>query len=162
VCLFSILCILCFLCIVSPFVYRCLCPTFVQVYRPLPPGGNPITGSKHFIISYHIISYIIWHVKSYHIISYHVISYIYHVISYHMSAIVLSHVNQKRLNHLKFNGKYMYRINNLCILQAQLGVPVNLKVTATVSLDSIHWIAFKCRWTVFCVDWEKDLCMYVV
>ena len=50
VCLFSILCILCVcivLCIVSPFVYSCLFPTFVQVYRPLPPGGNPTAVNKY-------------------------------------------------------------------------------------------------------------------
>jgi len=47
--LFSILCILCFcivLCIVSPFVYSCLFPIFVQVYRPLPTGGNPVAVNK--------------------------------------------------------------------------------------------------------------------
>ena len=35
-------CILCFcivLCIFSPFVCSCLFPIFVQIYRPLPPGG---------------------------------------------------------------------------------------------------------------------------
>ena len=43
--LLSILFILCFctvLCIVSPFVYSCLFPISVPVYRPLPQGGNPI------------------------------------------------------------------------------------------------------------------------
>jgi len=53
--LFSILCILCFcivLYIVSPFVYSCLFPIFVQVYRPLPSGGNPIAVNKYRIISY--------------------------------------------------------------------------------------------------------------
>jgi hypothetical protein len=52
--LFYILIILCFgivLCIVPVFVYRCLFPTFVQVYRPLPLGGNPIA-----VIKYHIVS----------------------------------------------------------------------------------------------------------
>ena len=38
--LFSILCILCF-CIVSPSVYGCLFPIFVQDCRSLPPGANP-------------------------------------------------------------------------------------------------------------------------
>ena len=49
--LFSILCILCF-CIVSPFVYSRLFHIFVQVYRPLPPGGNPIAVNKYHIVSY--------------------------------------------------------------------------------------------------------------
>jgi hypothetical protein len=39
--------------IVSPLVYSCLIPIFVQVYRPLPPGGNPIAVNK-YIISYRI------------------------------------------------------------------------------------------------------------
>jgi len=50
-CLF--LCILCFcivLCIVSTSVYSCLFLILVQVYRPLPPGGNPIPVHKHHII----------------------------------------------------------------------------------------------------------------
>jgi hypothetical protein len=53
VCLFSILCVLCFcvvLWIVSYFVCSCLSPIFLQVYRPLPPGGNPIT--VNIIIKY--------------------------------------------------------------------------------------------------------------
>ena len=52
--MFSVLCILCFcvvLCIVSPFVYSCLYPIFVQVYRQLPPGGNPNAVNKYHIIS---------------------------------------------------------------------------------------------------------------
>ena len=52
--LFSSLCILYF-CIVlytvSPLVYSCLFPIFVQVYRPLPPSGNPIAVNKYRIIS---------------------------------------------------------------------------------------------------------------
>ena len=32
------------LCYVPPFV--CVFPIFVQVYRPLPPGGNPIAINK--------------------------------------------------------------------------------------------------------------------
>jgi hypothetical protein len=47
--LFSILCILCF-CIVSPFVYSCFFPIFVQVYRPLPPIGNPFAVNKYHIV----------------------------------------------------------------------------------------------------------------
>jgi hypothetical protein len=70
----------CFFCIVSPFEYGCLFPIFVQVYRPLPPGGNPIAVCK-----YHTISYL-----------------------FHMSTTVWSQANQKRLNHLTPNGKYMY------------------------------------------------------
>ena len=93
--LFSILFILCFcivlcivLCIVSPFVHSCLFFIFVQVYRPLPPGGNPVAVNKYHkchIVSYRFISY---HIISYHIISYHIISYLiisYHIISYHIS-----------------------------------------------------------------------------
>ena len=52
-CVFPILCILCFcivLCIVSLFVYCCLFPVFIQLYRPLPTEGNPIAINK--IISY--------------------------------------------------------------------------------------------------------------
>jgi hypothetical protein len=45
-------------CFVSPFVYNCLFPIFVQVYRPLPPGGNPTAVNKYHIISYIIKSYI--------------------------------------------------------------------------------------------------------
>jgi hypothetical protein len=54
--MFSILCILCFciiLCTLSPFVYSCLFPIFVQVYRPLSPGGNPIAVNEYHI-SYQI------------------------------------------------------------------------------------------------------------
>ena len=50
--LFYILLIPCFcivLCIVSPFVYSCLFPIFVQVYRPLPLGGNPIAVNKYHV-----------------------------------------------------------------------------------------------------------------
>jgi hypothetical protein len=59
VCLFSF-CVFCFctvLCIASPFVYICLFPIFVQVYRQLPPGGNRIAVNKYHIIyiSYRII-----------------------------------------------------------------------------------------------------------
>jgi hypothetical protein len=53
---FSILSIPCFaivFCIVSTFEYSCLWPRFVQVYRPMPLGGNPITVSKYPIISHH-------------------------------------------------------------------------------------------------------------
>ena len=55
-CLFSILCVLCFRIvslIVSPFVYSCLFPTTVQVYRPLPPSGNPTAVNKYHT-AYHI------------------------------------------------------------------------------------------------------------
>jgi hypothetical protein len=54
--LFSILCTLRFcnvLCIVSFYVYSFLFFIYVQFYRPLPQGGNPIAISK---LSYHIIS----------------------------------------------------------------------------------------------------------
>jgi hypothetical protein len=42
------------LCIASLFVFICPFPIFVQVYRPLLEGGNPIAVNK-FHISYHII-----------------------------------------------------------------------------------------------------------
>jgi len=48
----SISCFLCFcfvLCIVSPFVYICLFPIPVPVYRPLPPGGNPVGVYKYHL-----------------------------------------------------------------------------------------------------------------
>jgi hypothetical protein len=38
------------LCVVSRFVYICLSPFCVQVYRPLPLGGNPIAVNKSYII----------------------------------------------------------------------------------------------------------------
>jgi hypothetical protein len=80
--LFCVLCIvLCIvLCNVSPFVYSCLFPIFVHVYRPLPPAGNPIAVNKYHIISYYISNRII----SCHVISYHILYHIYHI-SYHMA-----------------------------------------------------------------------------
>jgi hypothetical protein len=54
---FSILHNLCsciVLCTVSPLVYSHPFPIFVQVYRPLPPSGNPIAVNKYGIISYQI------------------------------------------------------------------------------------------------------------
>jgi len=36
--------------IVSPFVYSCLFSIFIQVYRTLPPGANPIAVNKYHII----------------------------------------------------------------------------------------------------------------
>jgi hypothetical protein len=67
-------------------VLCCLFPisTFINVCRPLPPGGNQITVDKLHIscIIYHIksyhtsyiirISYIVSHIISYHITSYHI------------------------------------------------------------------------------------------
>ena len=50
--LVSTLCILCVcivLCIISPFVHSCPFLTFMQVYQPLPPGGNPIAVNKYHI-----------------------------------------------------------------------------------------------------------------
>jgi hypothetical protein len=41
------------LCTVSPSVYSCLFPIFVQVYRPLSPLGNPTAVNKYRIVSYH-------------------------------------------------------------------------------------------------------------
>ena len=49
----SILYVLCFcivLCIVPPHIYSCFFSTFVQVYRPLSPNGNPTTVNKYHII----------------------------------------------------------------------------------------------------------------
>jgi len=37
-------------CVVSPFVFSCLFPIFVHIYRPFPPGGNPTAVNKY--ISY--------------------------------------------------------------------------------------------------------------
>ena len=45
-----------FFCIVSPHVYSSLLSICIQVYRPLPPGGNPIAVNNYHII-YHAISY---------------------------------------------------------------------------------------------------------
>jgi hypothetical protein len=50
-----VFCIVCsvllyFLCIVSSFVYSCLSRIFVQVYQPLPPGGNPVAVNKYRIV----------------------------------------------------------------------------------------------------------------
>jgi len=50
-------------CVVSPFVYSCLFLIFVQVYRPLPPGGNPIAVNKYHI-TYFWTSFI-WNRKAY-------------------------------------------------------------------------------------------------
>jgi hypothetical protein len=78
-----------FLCLVSILCFLCPCNVlrivsiFVQVYRPMPPCGHPITINK-YVISYHIISY---HIISYHIISYHITSY--HIISYN----IIYHIN---------------------------------------------------------------------
>ena len=98
-CVFCVFCIV--LCAVSPCVYSCLFRIFVQVYRQLPPGGNPVAINKYHII-YHIISYLIisYHIVSYHIISYHIISYriisyhtiSYHIISYHICHIISYHI----------------------------------------------------------------------
>ena len=51
--LVSVLCILyfCFVCIVSPFVYSCLSPIFVQLYRLVPPGVNLLAVNKYHIIT---------------------------------------------------------------------------------------------------------------
>jgi len=42
----------CFMYCLYPFVYSCLFPIFVQDYRPLPPGGNPIAVNTYHIISH--------------------------------------------------------------------------------------------------------------
>jgi hypothetical protein len=108
VCLLSILCILCFcivLCIVSPFVYSCLFPVTVNVYRPLPPGRNRIAVN----IIYHIVSYHITEQAPYRyrIISHYSTSTLQ--ISYHITLqnkpltyIVLYHITEQ--------ATYRYRI----------------------------------------------------
>jgi hypothetical protein len=40
----------CFVYCISLYIYICLFPIFVQVYRPLPPGGNPIALNKYHTI----------------------------------------------------------------------------------------------------------------
>jgi hypothetical protein len=40
------------LCIVSPVAHSCLFPIFVQVYRPLPPNGKPITVNKYHMYNH--------------------------------------------------------------------------------------------------------------
>jgi len=35
----------------SPFVYSRAFPISIQVYRPVPPGGNPVAVNKFHIIS---------------------------------------------------------------------------------------------------------------
>jgi len=55
---------ICTLCVnVSPFAYSCIVTIYIQVYRPLPPGGNPIAANKYLFISHHFISH--------HFISHH-------------------------------------------------------------------------------------------
>ena len=56
VCLFSVWWVLC--CIVSPQVYSCLFPICVQVYWPLPQGGNPIAVNKNSQTHTYIYIYI--------------------------------------------------------------------------------------------------------
>ena len=51
--MFLLCCVLCVLyCYVYyfSFVFSCLFPVSVQVYRPLPPGGNPTAFNKYHII----------------------------------------------------------------------------------------------------------------
>jgi hypothetical protein len=52
--LLSVLCVCIVLCIVSPLVYSCLFSNCVKIYRPQPPGGNPIAVNKYLIKSCHI------------------------------------------------------------------------------------------------------------
>jgi hypothetical protein len=48
----------CFLLCCVLFLLLCrLFPIFVQVYGPLPPGGNPVVNIIYHVISYLIISY---------------------------------------------------------------------------------------------------------
>ena len=55
--LFSTLCILGFVFFCVLFHLLCyLFPIFVQLYRPLPPGGNPFAVSTHLILSHRIIT----------------------------------------------------------------------------------------------------------
>jgi hypothetical protein len=61
-CVYFVFCVFKLFCIFfSPFVYSCLFPNFIKVYRPLRSAGNPIAVNN--VISYRIISY--------HFISYH-------------------------------------------------------------------------------------------
>ena len=57
--LFSIFYILCF---VLFRLFCCLFLIIVQVYRPLPPGGNTLAVNNYpiisYLLSYHIISYL--------------------------------------------------------------------------------------------------------
>jgi len=54
---FFVICVLCIvLCIVSQFVYICLYHIFVQFYRPLSPGANPISVNKYYNISFNIVA----------------------------------------------------------------------------------------------------------
>ena len=67
VCLFSALCIPCFfivLFIVSPSVYSCLFPIFVQFHRPLPPAGNPNAVNKCHIIFMMVVMMMMMIIKS--------------------------------------------------------------------------------------------------
>jgi hypothetical protein len=60
VCFCIFLCFVCFFivfCIVSPSVHSSMFAISVQVYRPLPPGGNPKAVNKYHTISNHITSY---------------------------------------------------------------------------------------------------------
>jgi hypothetical protein len=50
---FSFLCVLCFrtvLCVVSLHAHSPFVSIFIQVYEPLPPGGNPLAVNKYHII----------------------------------------------------------------------------------------------------------------
>ena len=72
--LFSVLCVLWFfvlfcvfhlLCITFHlFVYNCLFPVLIQVYRSLPPGGNPVAVNKYrvSVVMIHIVLFN-WHVQ---------------------------------------------------------------------------------------------------
>ena len=46
------ICVLCFLCVVSPSENSCLFAIFAQVYRPLPSGGNPTAINKYHTIPF--------------------------------------------------------------------------------------------------------------
>jgi hypothetical protein len=71
---------------------------FVQVYRPLPPGGNPIVIHiiSYRIISYHMIYHVIYIVL--YIISYRIIYNIwYHIVSYHIISYIIYHMATNRI-----------------------------------------------------------------
>jgi energy-coupling factor transporter transmembrane protein EcfT len=53
--LFCVFCVFVLFCVLF-LLLCCLFPIFAQVYRPLPPDGNPIAVNKCHTISYHIIS----------------------------------------------------------------------------------------------------------
>jgi hypothetical protein len=48
--LFCVFCVLVLLCVLF-LLLCCLFPCFIRVYRPLPPGGNPVAVNKYNVMS---------------------------------------------------------------------------------------------------------------